>query len=194
MNAIDEYWFDVHGDNFPKGYTPSVVTMVWGGKGANATWFSAKPEMVHGINWLPIQGGSLYLGRHPDYVEKNYAALVKENGGKELDGVGGPHLDVSGVGRSGGRDQAAGGGGGSLPGRGRDSRANAVHWIYSLNELGRVDADVTADYPIYAVFQKGKKRTYCICNMTDEARTVMFSDGFRLKAEGKGFAHATAGE
>ena len=81
MNAIDEYWFDVHGDNFPKGYPASVVTMVWGGKGANGTWFSAKPEHVHGINWLPIQGGSLYLGRHPDYVEKNYAALLKENGG-----------------------------------------------------------------------------------------------------------------
>ena len=57
-----------------------------------------------------------------------------------------------------------------------------------------MDADVTADYPIYAVFQKGKKRTYCVCNLTDGARTVTFSDGFRLKAEGKGFVHATAGE
>src|SRR5207253_742727 len=80
MQAINEYWFDVHGDNFPKGYPASVVTMVWGGKGANATWFSAKPEHVHGINWLPLHAGSLYLGHHPAYVEKNYAALVKESG------------------------------------------------------------------------------------------------------------------
>ena len=51
--------------------------MVWGGKGANATWFTANPEAVHGINWLPVHGGSLYLGLYPDYVEKNYRALVE---------------------------------------------------------------------------------------------------------------------
>jgi len=33
MNAIQEYWFDVHGDNRPPGYTSSVVTMVWGRQG-----------------------------------------------------------------------------------------------------------------------------------------------------------------
>ncbi len=194
MNAIDEYWFDVRGENFPKGYTPSVVTMVWGGKGANGTWFSAKPEHVHGINWLPIHGGSLYLGRHPDYVEKNYSALLKENGGtnwtawedliwmyRALDD---PADAIKQMTAAGDR----------FPVEGGNSRANAYHWIYSLNELGRVDADVTADYPIYAVFQKGKKRTYCVCNMTDAARTVTFSDGFRLKADGKGFAVGTAGE
>ncbi len=194
MNAIDEYWFDVHGDNFPKGYTPSVVTMVWGGKGANGTWFSAKPEMVHGINWLPVQGGSLYLGRHPDYVEKNYAALVKENGGanwtawadliwmyRALDDPADAMKQLEAAGDR-------------FPVEGGNSRANTVHWIDSLNALGRVDADVTADYPLYAVFQKGKKRTYCVYNMRDEARTVAFSDGFRLKVEGKGFAHATAAD
>jgi len=80
MSAIHEYWFDVHGENFPKSYIPSTVAMVWGGKGANGTWFSARPEAIHGINWLPIHGGSLYLGHYPAYVEKNYSALVKEKG------------------------------------------------------------------------------------------------------------------
>ena len=142
MNAIDEYWFDVHGDNFPKGYTPPVVTMVWGGKGANATWFSAKPEYIHGINWLPIQGGSLYLGRHPDTVEKNYAALLKENGGKGWTAW----ADVIWMYRA--LDDPADAirqleaAGDRFPIEGGDSRANAAHWIYSLNELGRVDADV----------------------------------------------------
>ena len=81
MNAIQEYWFDVHGDNFPTNYPASVVTMVWGGKGANGTWFSADPQLVHGINFLPMHGGSLYLGLYPAYVEKNYAALVTERSG-----------------------------------------------------------------------------------------------------------------
>src|SRR6185503_17367003 len=64
----------------PPGYPASVVTMVWGGKGANATWFSANPQLVHGINFLPLHGGSLYLGLYPEYVERNYTALVKEFG------------------------------------------------------------------------------------------------------------------
>jgi endoglucanase Acf2 len=33
--AIEDYWFNVHGDLWPKEYPASVVTMVWGGKGAN---------------------------------------------------------------------------------------------------------------------------------------------------------------
>ncbi|MDB5295531.1 MAG: Chitin binding protein, partial [Phycisphaerales bacterium] len=36
--AIEDYWFGVHGDTFAPGYAASVVTMVWGGKGANGTW------------------------------------------------------------------------------------------------------------------------------------------------------------
>ncbi|MCX7009394.1 MAG: glycosyl hydrolase, partial [Kiritimatiellaeota bacterium] len=69
--AINAYWFDVTGQLHPKTYPASVVTMIWGGKGANATWFSGAPEMVHGINWLPVTAASLYLGRYPDYCAKN---------------------------------------------------------------------------------------------------------------------------
>ncbi|HVS39189.1 MAG TPA: glycosyl hydrolase [Gemmataceae bacterium] len=194
MNAIDEYWFDVHGDNFPKGYTPSVVTMVWGGKGANGTWFSAKPEHIHGINWLPIHGGSLYLGRHPDYVAKNYAALVRERGGTDWSAwpdliwmyraLDEPADAVKQFEAAGNRFTVEGG----------DSKANVYHWIYSLNALGRVNADVAADYPLYAVFQKGKVRTYCVCNETDRPRTVTFSDGFHLKVESQAFAQASVGD
>ena len=192
MSAIHEYWFNVHGDNFPKGYTPSVVTMVWGGKGANGTWFSALPEHVHGINWLPIQGGSLYLGHYPAYVEKNYAALVQENGGirwkawADLIWMYRALVDPQDALRQfeAAKDQTT-----FEPG---NSKAHTLHWISSLNTLGQVDVRVTADYPLYAVFRQGRTRTYCVYNMAEEPRTVTFSDGFRLKAHGKGFATATA--
>ena len=192
MNAINEYWFDVHGENFPKDYTPSVVTMVWGGKGANATWFSARPEHVHGINWLPIHGGSLYLGRYPDYVEKNYAALRRGERRDQLEGVGRTSSGCTGrwsIRRTrikqfeAAKDKVAFEGG--------NSKANTYHWIYSLNELGQVDAGVTADYPLFAVFRKGKKRTYCVYNGADKPRTVIFSDGFELKAGAGDWAAAT---
>ena len=195
MNAIDEYWFDVHGENFPKGYTPSVVTMVWGGKGANGTWFTAKPEA---------------RPRHQLAADPRRLALPRPLPGlrrEELRGAGGGERRHE-LGRRGPTSSGCTGrwptrpdairqfeaARRQVPVEGGNSRANTYHWIYSLNELGRVDADVTADYPLYAVFQKGKTRTYCVYNMADEARTVTFSDGFRLKAEGKGFAHAMAGE
>ena len=39
-----------------------------------------------------------------------------------------------------------------------NSRANAYHWICTLNSLGRVDRSVHADNPFYAVFnKKGRK-------------------------------------
>ena len=55
--------------------------MVWGDGGAYATWFSAEPEMIQGINMLPITGGHLYLGDNPAYVRTNYNELVTNNGG-----------------------------------------------------------------------------------------------------------------
>jgi endoglucanase Acf2 len=190
MVAINEYWFNVPGDNFPKGYTASTLAMVWGGKGVNATWFSAKPEHVHAINWLPMQSGSLYLGHYPAYVEKNYAALVKESGGTDwkqwadiiwmYQALGDPADAVKQFEAS--KDKTTFESG--------NSKANTFHWLYSLKELGQVDAGVTADYPLYAVFRAGKTRTYCVYNMADEPRTVTFTDGFQLKAEVKGFASA----
>jgi endoglucanase Acf2 len=75
--AIEDYWFDVQGDLFPPAYPIEVVTMIWGGKGANATWFDANPQSLHGINFLPLTPGSLYLGQHPDYARRNHVGLVK---------------------------------------------------------------------------------------------------------------------
>src|SRR6202035_5411999 len=54
LAGVEEYWFDVTGENFPKAFTMPALGMVWGGKGAYATWFSGDAEAVQGINWLPI--------------------------------------------------------------------------------------------------------------------------------------------
>ncbi|MDG2125177.1 MAG: glycosyl hydrolase, partial [Verrucomicrobiales bacterium] len=36
--AVEEYWFDVAGTNYPETYPNVALGMVWGGKGAFATW------------------------------------------------------------------------------------------------------------------------------------------------------------
>jgi endoglucanase Acf2 len=190
MEAIDAYWFDVGGTNFPKTYPASTVTMVWGGKGACGTWFSAEPEAIHGINWLPITGGSLYLGRYPDYVRKNYDALTSECGSTEWKMWGDlvwmyrALVDPEDALRQfdAGETRAALEGG--------NSRANAYHWIAALAALGRVDRTVTADCPLYAVFLKDGQRTYVVYNMTDKPLAATFSDGTKVEARGKGFATA----
>ena len=76
--AIQQYWFDVDGSTFPAGWQHTAVGMVWGDGGSYATWFSADPEKIHGINMLPITGGHLYLGYRPEYVKKNYQEIVDQ--------------------------------------------------------------------------------------------------------------------
>ncbi|HEY0454774.1 MAG TPA: glycosyl hydrolase [Verrucomicrobiae bacterium] len=186
MNAINEYWFDAQRRNFPPSYPASVMTMVWGGKGANATWFSANPEAVHGINFLPMHGGSLYLGLFPDYCARNYQALEAENKGTNWDAW----ADIIYMYRAlSNPDDAIAqfeASAGKYPSEGGNSRLNTMHWIYNLKQLGHVDRTVTADTPLYAVFRSGDKRSYVAYSMRSEPQTVTFSDGFKLQTSGKG--------
>ncbi len=187
MTAIHEYWFDVHDENHPADYAPAVVTMVWGGKGANETWFSANPEAVYGINWLPMHGGSLYLGHYPDYVEKNYRALVAANNGTNWD----QWADLIWMVRALDDPQDAlkqyNAQQEKYPAEAGNSQANTYAWLHALDALGHVDRTVTADYPLVAVFGKGDRRSYIVYNMENGRRTVTFSDGTKVSAESKGF-------
>jgi endoglucanase Acf2 len=170
--------------------------MVWGGKGANGTWFSANPELVHGINWLPITGGSLYLGRYPEYCAKNYAALVSENADDNA-------------------RRAAKNGAQAAPGEAWDQWADIMwmyralsdpadalrqfnarpagfkpeggnalaitySWLTALSDLGQVDRAITADTPFFAVFKKAGTRIHVAWNLERQPRTVAFTDGVSL--------------
>jgi endoglucanase Acf2 len=188
LSAIEEYWFDVHNENHPASYSPSVVTMVWGGKGANGTWFSANPEMVHGINCLPLHGASLYLGRFPEYVDKNYQALVAENGGSQWDAW----TDLIWMYRalSDADDalrQCEAGLSRLRPEQG-NSLANTYHWIGNLARLGYVDRSITADYPFAVAFLRDHQRTRVAYNPTAHQMTVRFSDGTHVAVDPHAFA------
>ncbi len=192
MHAIHEYWFNVHGDNFPASYPASVVTMVWGGKGANGTWFSADPQLVHGINFLPIHGGSLYLGLYPDHVRKNYGALVREFGSDQFKNW--PDINWMYRALTDPEDAARLLAAADPKQKFEDgnTRANLSHWIESLKVLGQPLRTVTADHPISAVFQKGATRHYAAYNYRSEPLTVNFSDGQRLLVPGRNWGTASA--
>jgi len=82
VSAVEEYWFDTEGRVFPKGFRHPTVAMVWGSGAKYDTWFDQDPGIIHAINFLPMTGGSLYLGRHPQYVRKNFQAIVDRSYGQ----------------------------------------------------------------------------------------------------------------
>ncbi len=206
VEAINDYWFDVTGQFHPPEYTPSVVTMIWGGKGANGTWFSGDPEMVHGINFLPVTGASLYLGLYPDYCANNFSALVAENredDAKHAAKSGKPNPNPDGTHWSAWADiiwmyralsdpadaltqfnaRAA-----NFKPEAGNSTANVYVWLNALDAFGHVDRSITADAPFHAVFNKAGKRTHVAWNIGGEPRTVIFSDGTKLECPPHGIA------
>ena len=64
--GVRSYWFG-ESNSFPVEYRHPIVSLVWGGKRDYATWFSADPMHIQGIQWLPITPASEYLGRLPGH-------------------------------------------------------------------------------------------------------------------------------
>lgn len=176
--AIQQYWFDVDGSTFPAGWKHSAVGMVWGDGGSYATWFSAEPEKIQGINMLPVTGGHLYLGYRPDYVKKNYQEVAASGGGSpgvwqdiiwEFLATGDPDTALS-------KYRANN----SFTAEEGESRAHTFHWIRNLAALGLVDTSVTANNPLAVTFVKNGARTYVASNVTNQPVTVTFSNGTKL--------------
>lgn len=182
--AVEEYWFDVGGTNFPKDFPNVALGMIWGGKGAFATWFSGDIDCIHGINWLPFTPASIYMGRHPAYVKKNHDMIVSRrkegadynNGWGDLVVMFGslnePKLGVDYFRAT--PDCSLEGG---------NTHAFMDHWVHTLDRLGRNDAAVTSDYPFTNVFLKDGKKTYAAFNFGKEPVKVTFSDGTILEAK-----------
>lgn len=195
--AVEQYWFDIDEEVFPDNYPHAALAMVWGSKGVHATWFGGDPEFVHGINFLPITSGSLYLGRHTDYVLKNYNEIVEERSGqpklwKDLFWLylsmsdpnqalshyltESPNVDYND------HDEVFNG----------LSQPFTMHWLYNMKKMGQVDISVTADIPTYSVFKKGEDRTYIAYNADTSERIVTFSDGYSMTvAAGEMMAETT---
>jgi endoglucanase Acf2 len=178
-SAIEQYWFDIDEEVFPQSYPYVALGIVWGAKGSHGTWFSADPEKIHGINFLPITSGSLYLGRHPDYVLKNYNEIVSERGGQPTEwkdvlwqylALADADLALSNY----FADQNY------TPFDG-ESRAHTMHWLYNLKKMGQIDIETYADIDSYAVFKDGSgNSTYVAYNSDNQERLVSYTDGYSM--------------
>lgn len=176
--AVGQYWFDIDRQVFPSTFNHRTAGMVWGNGAAYATWFSGSPEAVHGINMLPVTGGSLYHGAWKADITDNVNEIRASKGGAResewLDIIY-EFLAIADPAEALKLYNAAN----PAPEEG-ESRAHSYHWISALDTFGTPDQTVTANVPTYAVFSKNGARTYAAYNPKAAAITARFSDGQTL--------------
>ena len=171
--AISEYWFNRYGTAFPEGFQYESLGMVWGDGGSHATWFSAEPEMIKGINFLPFHGGSLYLAE----MARDPAALLNEIeqlGGGVIDDWPGIILQYEAlVNPEAAATRLALGEIGNEEGQ---TMAQTYFWTTVLSNIGTPTSAIRGDHPLSAVFQKEGVITYVTHNAGEEDITVFFND------------------
>ena len=188
--AIDHYWFDIHGQVLPPEYKNVEVSMLFGGKLAHNTWWTDEPRQIHGINLLPIASFSTYLGRDPAFIQRNLAALKVETEVYKARGKLPPNPPPADIWQDifakylALADPAA-----ALAQWDRygsvemgETRTHTLHWMLSLNELGAPDFSVTANTPLYQVFKRADgRRAHLAFNAGKLPISVRFSDGKTLE-------------
>jgi endoglucanase Acf2 len=187
IQAIEHYWFDLHGLVFAPEYKAksAEVSMLFGGKYAHNTWWTDEPRQIKGINLLPMTTASTYMGRDKAFIQRSLATLPGEietylARGKNYrevpkdiwQDVFAKYMALA--------DPAAGlarwDRWGSV--EGGDTRTHTLHWLLSLNEMGPPDLTVTADTALYSVFKRADgKKTYLVYNAGKAPISVRFSDG-----------------
>ncbi len=182
IEAINNYWFDLYNDIFSDAYAHDYVSLVWGGKYCYEIWWDGTNSEKHGINFLPITAASLYLGKDPGYVKRNYENMLKACGSAEPPNWKDIQYMYYAL-----YDPAAAKNmwNGSIEPEGGESKAHTYHWICNLDGLGTPDFSVTANTPLYSVFKKNDKKTYVVYNASTVSKVVTFSDGKKVTAAPK---------
>ena len=183
QTAIEEYWFDINHRTFKPGYGFSIASRIWGNGYDNQTFWTGDIAAAYGIEMYPIHGGSLYLGHNTTYAQSLWNEISVKTG--ILSNEANPNLwhDTYWQYLSFINPQAAIDLYDSYPNRGLKfgiSDAQTYHWLHAMNALGRVNTNVTANYPIAASFIDNGVTTYVAHNYSNSPITVSFSDGYNL--------------
>ena len=182
--AIEQYWFDIDNDVFPESFDHKTAGMITGAGAIHGTWFSSNIEMIHGINFLPITSGSLYLGKHPNYIINNYNEILETRGSDPLywKDILWSYLALSDAElalnhfESDTNYEIFDG----------DSKARTMHWLHNLKVLGHIDSEVQADVPSYNVFvNSNNDTTYIAYNPHPFTKKVTFTNGFSFDVPAK---------
>ncbi|WP_242158051.1 glycosyl hydrolase [Aestuariivivens sediminis] len=184
QTAVEEYWFDMYERNFSPSHPYSLVSRVWGNSYDNGTFWTSDIAASYGIELYPMHGGSLYLGQNIGYVQKIWDELKTHTGILNPNDTNPnlwhdtiwKYLSFLDPAEAIARYEAD-------PDRNLKfgiSDAQTYHWLHAMNAMGQLDAGLTANYPIAAVFNDGGDKTYVAHNYSDTSITVTFSDGYML--------------
>ncbi len=179
-NSVFDYWFnDGPVPTFPSGFNHTTIANLFDAKSDTGTWFGGQPDFEHGIEFLPFTGGSLYLGRDPAYVQRNYNELYAANGGSV--GAEWPDLIEEFEALVNPADALNQWNSTTFTFDG-ETRAHEYYWLNELSTLGQVDYGVTANTPLYSVFKKPSNGavTHAAFNTSTSPISVAFSDGYNL--------------
>jgi endoglucanase Acf2/regulation of enolase protein 1 (concanavalin A-like superfamily) len=184
QSAIEEYWYDVNDRTFHSSYQSDMIARLWGGGYDNDTWWvSNNAAASYGIQLYPIHGGALYMGHNTAYVEKIWNSLKAKTSILQNTPDANVWHDVYWSYLSFINPAEAINLYNAYPGRSLKlgvSDAQTYHWIHTMNAMGQVMDEVTANHPIAAVFNKSGVKTYVAHNYGASAITVTYSDGFSM--------------
>ena len=179
-NSVFDYWFnDGPVATFPSGFNHATIANLFDAKSDTGTWFGGQPDFEHGIEWLPVTGGSLYLGRDPAYVQRSYNELYSQNGNKTSTDW--PDIDEEFEALVNPQDAINQWNNTTYTFDG-ETRAHEYYWLYNLLALGQVNYAVTANTPLYSVFKNPSNGqvTHAAYNPGTSPLSVAFSDGYTL--------------
>lgn len=183
QTGIEEYYLDTHDRNFPASQQYSLVSRVWGNSFDNGTFWTGDIAASYGIEMYPIQGGSLYLGQDTIYAKKLWDEMVSKTGISSNQVNANLWHDIYWEYLAFTNPAKAIEMYNSFPNRELKfgiSDAQTYHWLHAMNALGRVDATITANYPIAAAFRLNGKINYVAQNYSTSPITVTFSTGYQL--------------
>ncbi|MFP4540710.1 MAG: glycosyl hydrolase [Opitutales bacterium] len=191
QTAIEEYWFDIHERTFKPGYGYALASRIWGNGYDNQTFWTGDIAAAYGIELYPIHGGSLYLGHIRAYAEELWTEMAANTG--ILNQAVNPNLwhDIYWQFLAFIDPAAAIALYDANPGRELKfgvSDAQTYYWLHAMNALGRVEATITADDPLAAVFDRDGTKTYVAHNHGETPRLVTFSDGATLEVPPRSLA------
>lgn len=189
IEAINHYWFNIHGQVFAPEYKNAEVSLVFGGMYKHDTWWIDDPRQIKGINLLPVTTAHTYLGRDPAFVKRSLATLPAETElwnriakkpsppppkdiwqdifSKYL-ALADPAEALKTWERWGSVEIGS-------------SRSYTLAFMLGLEAKGLPDFSITADTPLHAVFKHADgRRTYLAFNARKTPLEVRFSDGQRL--------------
>jgi len=182
-NAVMYYWFNSGPvSTFPAGFNRQQIANLFDAKSDTGTWFGLQTEFEHGIEYLPLTGGSNYLGRDPAYVQRAFGEIVSQLGGsfnpqtalwpdllEEFQAFSDPNAAIANFNNT----TAVFDG---------ETKAHELYFLYNLQKMGRVDYTVTANTPLYAVYRNPSNglRTHVAYNASSTPSSVTFSDGVTL--------------